>query len=90
MSEFSKNSFSYIGSAVNNANGGITVSAPSIFNTNSGISDQPGGGNLMCSNSSNVFSPAYVINGTVGGGIALGSISNSANAMNANTGRCQQ
>jgi hypothetical protein len=92
LNEFSKNSFSLIG-ATNNFSGAISVAAVATLfvNTTIPFGEQPAGGNLICSNAPGVgFVPATLMSGIESGPFTLSAISNAVNAMNANTGRCQQ
>lgn len=77
-------------SSANNSIGFVEVTTGSTFNFWTGISDPPGGGNVACSdNGSYIFTSSFTNNGSIGGGLGLGTIPVIMNNLSTTSKRCK-
>ncbi|MBN8537996.1 MAG: hypothetical protein J0M15_13155 [Deltaproteobacteria bacterium] len=87
--DFLDNSFVSTSSA-NNSIGFVEVTSGSTFKFWTGISDPPGGGNVACSdNGSYIFTSSFTNNGSLGGGLGLGTIPVIMNNLSTTSKRCK-
>lgn len=85
--EFSKNSFAYTGTSVNNTSGAVRI-VTATFSPTSSVGSS--GANIACGGGAYIFSPFHVVaSGSLGGSVALGAVPVYANNVVLNTGRCR-
>lgn len=89
ISDFSDNSIVTTSSINNNSFGIFNIATSTTLNIYTNTSIPAAGGNLACSNNTSyIFTPTYVNNGSLGGGLGLGTISVIMNNMSLTSKRC--
>ncbi|MBL7557905.1 MAG: hypothetical protein JNM24_18900 [Bdellovibrionaceae bacterium] len=87
VTEFSKNSFAYTGTSVNNSSGAVRI-LTAAFSPTSSLSSL--GANIGCGVGPYIFNPFHVVaSGSLGGSVTLGSVPVYSTNVVLNTGRCR-
>lgn len=89
ISDFSGNSMTTTSITNNNAMGVFNIATSTSLNIYTNISIPVGGANIACSNNASyIFTPSYVNNGALGGGLGLGTIPVIMDNMSVTSKRC--